>query len=219
MTAIQIKQLSSKQAFQEARQSEDIRRDLAQNLRMSSKPLQVKEKVFYWQEDKSKIRSDGSKGGLWLKGKVISIEGAMVGLDLGTRLIMTKLRKDETIPPGKPGIDLLLPEERESLQKEQPGSSVDTKKKETSAPAPKPRSSVPCVSREKQLQNLQYLIQQRTCSSRTSHPFLNKHIGIVYVRERSTFSRSFQEVPDSVNAVHYQVLRLGLPWASAQDSM
>ena len=60
MTAIQIKQLS-KQAFQEARQSEDIRRDLAQNLRMSSKPLQVKDKVFYWQEDKSKIRSDGSK--------------------------------------------------------------------------------------------------------------------------------------------------------------
>ena len=65
---------------------------------MSSKPLQVKDKVFYWQEDKSKIRSDG---GIWLKGKVISIEGAMVGLDLGTRLIkvnVTKVRKDETIP-------------------------------------------------------------------------------------------------------------------------
>ena len=145
LTAIQIKQLS-KQAFQEARQPEDIRRDLAQNLRMSSKPLQVKDKVFYWQEDKSKIRSDGSKGGIRLKGKVISIEGAMVGLDLGTRLIkvnMTKLRKDETIPPRKPGIDLLLPEERESLQKEHPGSSADTKKKESSAPAPTPRSSVP----------------------------------------------------------------------------
>ena len=79
LTAIHIKQLS-KQAFQEARQSEDIRRDLAQNLRMSSKPLQVKDKVFYWQEDKSKIRSDGSKGGIWLKGKVISIEGAMMSL-------------------------------------------------------------------------------------------------------------------------------------------
>ena len=214
LTAIQIKQLS-KQSFQEARQSEDIRRDLAQNLRMSSKPLQVKDKVFYWQEDKSKIRSDGSKGGIWLEGKVISIEGAMVGLDLGTRLIkvnMTKLRKDETIPPGKPGIDLLLPEERESLQKEQPGSSADSKKKESSA-------QLHYASREKQLQNLQYLIQQRTCSSRTSHPFLNKHIGIVCVRERYTFSRSLQEVPDSVNAVHSQVLRLGLPWTSAQDSM
>ena len=181
---------------------------------MSSKPLQVKDKVFYWQEDKSKIRSDGSKGGIWLKGKVISIEGAMVGLDLGTRLIkvnMTKLRKDETIPPGKPGIDLLLPEEQESLQKEQPGSSADTKKKESSAPAPKPRSSVPLRIAGKTTPNLQYLIQQRTCSSRTSHPFLNKHIGIVYARERSMFSRSLQEVPDLVNAAHYQVLRLGLP--------
>ena len=92
LTAIQIKQLS-KQAFQEARQSEDIRRNLAQNLRMSSKPLQVKGTVFYWQEDKSKIRSDGSKGGIWLKGKVISLEGAMVGLDLGTRLIKVNMTK------------------------------------------------------------------------------------------------------------------------------
>ena len=99
MTAIQIKQLS-KQAFQEARQSEDIRRDLAQNLRMSSKPLQVKDKVFYWQEDKSKIRSDGSKGGIWLKGKVISIEGAMVGLDLGTRLIKVNMTKSERMKPS-----------------------------------------------------------------------------------------------------------------------
>ena len=128
MTAIQIKQLS-KQAVQEARQFEDIRRDLAQNLRMSSKPLQVKDKVFYWQEDKSKIRSDGSKGGIWLKGKVISIEGAMVGLDLGTRLIkvnMTKLRKDETIFLGKPGIDL-LPRGSNDAQRTPVGSNCNAK--------------------------------------------------------------------------------------------
>ena len=73
---------------------------------MSSKPLQVKDKVCYWQEDKSKVRSNGSKGGILLKGKVISLEGAMVGLDLGSSLLkvnVTKVRKDETIPPGKPG--------------------------------------------------------------------------------------------------------------------
>ena len=131
----------SKQAFQEARRTEDIRRDLAQNFRMSSRPLQVNDKVFYWQEDKSKIRSDGSKGGIWLKGKVISLEGAMVGLDLGTRHIkvnMTKVRKDETIPPKKPGIDLLLPDEQESLQREQGGSSSDSKKKVSFTPTPKP---------------------------------------------------------------------------------
>lgn len=63
LTAIRIKQLS-KIAFQEARQSDDIRKDLAQNFRMRSKPLQVRDKVLYWQEVKSKIRSDGSKGGV-----------------------------------------------------------------------------------------------------------------------------------------------------------
>ena len=57
MTAIQIKQLS-KQAFQEARQSEDIRRDLAQNLRVSSKPLQVKRQgilldSFRWKQGRN----------------------------------------------------------------------------------------------------------------------------------------------------------------------
>ena len=38
-----------------------------------------------------------------VKRKVGSLEGVMVGLDLGTRLIkanMTKVRKDETIPQG-----------------------------------------------------------------------------------------------------------------------
>ena len=210
LTAIQIKQLSM-QAFQEARQSEDIRRDLAQNLRMSSKPLQVKDRVFYWQEDKSKIRSDGSKGGIWLKGKV---NGAMVGLDLGTRLIkvnMTKVRKDETIPPKN--LELIF-----SYQK-----SENPCRKSKTAPQPTPRrtshahqlrsQNPQChyASRVRQLPSLQHLIRQRTCSSRTSHPFLNKHIGIVYVRERSTFSRFLQEVPDSVNAAHSQVLRLGLP--------
>ena len=58
----------------------------------------MKDKVFDWQEDKSKIRSDGSKGGIWLKGKVISLEGALVGLDLGSRLIkvnVTKVQRDQ----------------------------------------------------------------------------------------------------------------------------
>ena len=130
---------------------------------MSSKPLQVKDKVFYCQEDKSKIRSGGSKGGILLKGKVISIEGAMVGLDLGTRLIkvnMTKLRKDETIPPGNPELTFCYLK-----------SENDCRRRLLSQD---PQCHY--VSREKRLQNLQYLIQQRTCSSRTSHPFLNKHI-------------------------------------------
>ena len=135
----------------------------------------------------------------------------MVGLHLGTQLIkvnVTKVRKDETIPPGKPGIDLLLPEERESLQKEQPGSSADAKKKESSAPAPKPRPSVPLR-----------IAGKTTPKPAEPHPAENMFVEDLtsvpeqaqYVKERSTFSRSLQEVPDSVNAVHSQVLRLGLP--------
>ena len=70
----------------------------------------------------------------------------MVGLDLGARLIkvnMTTVRKDETIPPRKPGIDFLLPDEKESLQKEQGGSSTDSKKKGSSIPTLKPAPSRP----------------------------------------------------------------------------
>ena len=177
---------------------------------MSSKPLQVKDKVFYWQEDKSKIRSDGSKGGIWLKGKVISIEGAMVGLDLGTRLIKVNIRMK---PSLRGNLELIV-----YCQK-----SENPCRRSKAAPLPTPRrrshshqllsQNPQChyASRERQLPSLQHLIQQRTCSSRTSHPFLNKHTGIVYVKERSTFSTSLQEVPDSVNAVHSQALRLGLP--------
>lgn len=59
LTAIQIKRLS-KHASQGSRPL-DIRRHLAHNLRMSFKPFQVGDKVFYWQEEHLD-RSDGSKG-------------------------------------------------------------------------------------------------------------------------------------------------------------
>ena len=65
--------------------------------------------MFYWQEDKSKIKPDGSKGGMWKKAKVVSIDGSMVGIDLGTRILQVKkgtLRKGKTTFPSKPGISL-----------------------------------------------------------------------------------------------------------------
>ena len=64
----------------------------------------------------------------------------MVGLDLGTRLIkvnMTKVRKDETIPPGKPGIDFLLPDEKESsIATPKPASSRPLRIAGKSSPQP-----------------------------------------------------------------------------------
>ena len=113
LSAGQIR-LLAQQSYQEARQSEDVRRDLAQHLRLSSKPIVIGDRIFYWNEDKSKIHSDGSKGGMWLKGKVIPTDGTMVGIDLGTRLLkvnITKLRKDETRPPSKSGFDLPSPDD------------------------------------------------------------------------------------------------------------
>ena len=104
LTAIQIKQLS-KQAFQEARQSEDICSELqdeGQGIFLAGRQIQDS---FRWKQGRNMAK----------RKRVISLEGAMVGLDLGSRLIkvkMTKVRKDETIFPGKPGIDFLLPGER-----------------------------------------------------------------------------------------------------------
>ena len=76
---------------------------------MSNKPIAPGNKVFYWQEDKCKIKADGTKGGVWIKGKAISVEGAMIGVDLGSRIVkvnVSLLRRDDTIAPSKPGIEL-----------------------------------------------------------------------------------------------------------------
>ena len=115
LTAIQTRHLAQ-QSYQEARQSEDVRRDLARHLRLSSKPIAIGDKIFYWSEDKPKIKPDASKGsgGMWLKGKVISTDGTMAGIDLGTHLLkvnVTKIRKDETLSPSKPGLDAPSPED------------------------------------------------------------------------------------------------------------
>ena len=81
LSAQQLRDLSRK-AYIEARQSDDIRRDLAGQFRMSTKTFQVGDRVFYWQEDKSKIKADGSRYGSWIRAKVISLQGSMVGIDL-----------------------------------------------------------------------------------------------------------------------------------------
>ena len=83
--------------FLEAKQSDDLRRDIASKLQLSDGPFFPGDKVYYWTEDKSKIKSDGSHGGKWIKGKLVSVEGSMVGVDLGTRIVkvnISKIRKD-----------------------------------------------------------------------------------------------------------------------------
>ena len=57
----------AQEAHLQARQRLDLRRDLAAKLLPSHGPLEVKEAVWYWARDMSKIR-----GGQWLKAKILA---------------------------------------------------------------------------------------------------------------------------------------------------
>ena len=72
--------------FPEAKQSDDLRKDIASHLSLSDGPFFPGDKIYYWTEDISKIKSGGSHAGKWIKGKVVSSDGSMVGTDLGTVL-------------------------------------------------------------------------------------------------------------------------------------
>ena len=61
-------------AYLEAKQADDVRRDLGAKLNMSSGPFLPSDKIHYRAEDKSKIMSDGSRGGKWINGKLLTIE-------------------------------------------------------------------------------------------------------------------------------------------------
>ena len=84
-------------AHLEARQCEDLRRDLAQNLRFVTGEYSIGDKCWLWFEDKSKIKQ-GKKTGTWERVTVIAVENAMVTVNSKTRGVMrvnqSKLRKD-----------------------------------------------------------------------------------------------------------------------------
>ena len=84
-------------SYLEAKQSDDLRRDISARLQLSDGPFYPGDKIYYWTDDKSKVKSDGTHSGKWIKGKVISSDGSMVGTDLGTRILkvnISKVRKD-----------------------------------------------------------------------------------------------------------------------------
>ena len=80
------------QKFLEAKQSDALRRDIASKLQLSDGPFFPGDKVYYWTEDKSKIKSDGSNGGKPIKGRLVSVDRSMVGVDLGTRIVKVTIR-------------------------------------------------------------------------------------------------------------------------------
>ena len=56
-------------SYLEAKQSDDLRRDISARLQLSDGPFYPGDKIYYWTEDKSKVKSDGTHSGKWIKGK------------------------------------------------------------------------------------------------------------------------------------------------------
>ena len=80
-------------AHQEARQAADLRHDMARRTMPSDRPYKQGDEVFYWHQDSSKFKDKGR----WIRGKVLSQEGAMVHLHTNKAVIrvnQSKVRRD-----------------------------------------------------------------------------------------------------------------------------
>ena len=66
------------QSHLEARQLEDVKRDLAQRVKKSDGPFTTGERVFVWIQDPSRKKDLGK----WLRGRVLSQTGPMVMVDM-----------------------------------------------------------------------------------------------------------------------------------------
>ena len=80
-------------AHQEARQAADLRHDMARRTMPSDGPYKQGDGVFYWHQDSSKFKDKGK----WIRGKVLSQEGAMVHLHTNKAVIrvnQSKVRRD-----------------------------------------------------------------------------------------------------------------------------
>ena len=80
-------------AHQEARQAADLRHDMARRTMPSDGPYKQGDEVFYWHQNSSKFKDKGR----WIRGKVLSQEGAMVHLHTKKAVIrvnQSKVRRD-----------------------------------------------------------------------------------------------------------------------------
>ena len=91
-TMLQLQRIALK-AHQEARQAVDLRKDLAPRVMPSDGPYSPGDKVFVWMKNESKKKSEG----IWVRGKVVSQEGAMVLVHIHRsvlRVNQSKVRRD-----------------------------------------------------------------------------------------------------------------------------
>lgn len=84
-------------AYLEARQSEDLRRDIASRLQFSDGPYFPGDKIYYCGPTPQKVKGHLGRSSSWIKGKVVSQDGSMITIDLGARFLKvntSKIRKD-----------------------------------------------------------------------------------------------------------------------------
>ena len=77
------------QSHLEVLQREDIRRDLAERMKFVPLDLRAGERVFYWQEDPTKIQQ-GRKSGTWLKVEIIAVKGSIAVVNTGAAIFQAK---------------------------------------------------------------------------------------------------------------------------------
>ena len=91
-TLNELRKLALK-AHLEARQSADLRRDLARRVLPSDGPYAHGDRVFVWIDDKAKYKAVGR----WARARVISQSGATVTVETDKavlRVIQSKVRRD-----------------------------------------------------------------------------------------------------------------------------
>ena len=91
-TMLQLQRIALR-AHQEARQALDLRKDIARRVMPSDGPYSLGDKVFVWMKDESKKKAEG----IWVRGKVVSQEGAMVLVQVHKsvlRVNQSKVRRD-----------------------------------------------------------------------------------------------------------------------------
>ena len=86
----------AQKTYHEARQADDIRRDLARQLRPTSGPFNPGDNIYYW----VKIIGTANKGH-WESGRILEDLGTMVSIDDGvttTRINKTLVRARNEYP-------------------------------------------------------------------------------------------------------------------------
>ena len=110
-TQIELQRLALR-GHQEARQAADLRHDMAKRTMPSDGPYKPGEKVFVWMPpaNANSIASKAYKKERWIRGSVISPEGAMVNVHVDNsvmRVNQSKVRRDhdEWHDVAVPGLD------------------------------------------------------------------------------------------------------------------